>query len=49
DLPTFSFGLFFYLLGNDLGTVDYTYSKEFWENQDGDDPVIFWISRIAAL
>jgi hypothetical protein len=26
-----------------------TYSKEFWENQDGNDPTVFRISRAAAI
>jgi len=26
-----------------------TYSKEFWENQDGNDPAVFWIGRVTAL
>jgi len=29
--------------------VGCSYSKEFWEDQDGDDPAIFWISWALVL
>jgi len=36
-------------LGDYFGTVGYTNSKEFWENQDCNDPAVFRISRAALL